>query len=79
MERLAKLRVISSDADVPFTLHRLSEIALVRVKLEILSHNIAEINLKVTGTINQINEFKNEFTIYDCARKFSWEDIHEDS
>ena len=78
MERLMKIRVLCSDADIAFTRHKIESIAQGLVNLNILYEDSLGIVIKLKGSINQINEFKNRFVMYDSARKFIIEDIDGD-
>lgn len=42
---------------------------------EIIGRTTRTLTVKLVGSINSINEFKNRFTVYDCRRHFQWEDI----
>lgn len=41
----------------------------------VLGRTTLTLTVKLNGSINSINEFKNRFTVYDCRRHFKWEDI----
>ena len=75
--KISRLRSAPEDITMDTAVSYLEGCSKMGIAHTILNKATATMTIKLVGSINSINEFKNRFTVYDCRRHFKWEDIND--
>jgi hypothetical protein len=76
ISKISRLRSAPEDITMDTAESYLNGCSMTGIPYTLINKATATMTIKLVGSINSINEFKNRFTVYDCRRHFKWEDIN---